>query len=58
VPVPQLLQSLFGEVFGDKGYLSKSLSQQLFVQSGIQLITKLRRNMKNRLMQLRHRLLL
>jgi len=56
--VPQLLQSLFGEVFGDKGYLSKSLSQQLFVQSGIQLITKLRRNMKNRLMQLRHRLLL
>ena len=58
VPVPQLLQSLFGEVFGDKGYLSKQLGQQLFEQSGIQFITKLRRNMKNRLMKLRHRLLL
>lgn len=57
-PVPQLLQPLFGKVFGDKGYLSQKLSQQLLETVGVQLITKLRRNMKNRLMLLEDRLLL
>jgi len=47
--VPQLLQTLFGKVFGDKGCLSKKLSQQLLKTLGVQLITTFRRNMKNRL---------
>ncbi|MBD1845819.1 IS982 family transposase [Cyanobacteria bacterium FACHB-63] len=57
-PVPQLLQALFGKVFGDKGYLSKKLSQQLLETVGVQLITHFRRNMKNRLTPLEDRLML
>ncbi|MBD1901579.1 IS982 family transposase [Trichocoleus sp. DQ-A3] len=58
LPVPQLLQQLFGTVFGDRGYVSQKLAQHLWQASGIQLVTKLRRNMKNRLMSLRDKLLL
>jgi transposase len=57
-PVPKLLQQLFGKVFADKGYVSQQLAKQLMQTSGIQLITKLRRNMKNRLMSLSDRLML
>lgn len=57
-PVPQLLQQLFGRVFADKGYVSQKLAKQLLETAGIQLITKLKRNMKQRLMPLNDRLLL
>lgn len=57
-PVPKLLQQLFGQVFADKGYVSQKLAKQLLKTAGIQLITKLRRNMKQRLMPLSERLLL
>ena len=57
-PVPQLLQQLFGKVFADKGYVSQKLAKQLLNTAGIQLITKLKRNMKQRLMPLGARLLL
>lgn len=57
-PVPKLLQQLFGKVFADKGYISQKLAQQLLKSIGVQLITKLKRNMKNRLMPLADRLLL
>ena len=40
-----MTNSIFGKLFGDKGYLSKALSELLF-QDGIQLITKVRKNMK------------
>ena len=55
-PVPQLAQRLFGKLFGDKGYLSQPLFDQLLAQ-GVQLITPLRKNMKNRLIPLADRLL-
>jgi hypothetical protein len=29
-PVPELLKSLFGKVFGDRGYVSQPLAIQLF----------------------------
>jgi len=48
----------FGKVFADKGYVSQKLAKQLLETAGIQLITKLKRNMKQRLMPLCHRLLL
>lgn len=48
-PVPKLVKALFGKVFGDKGYLSQSLFDVLLKQ-GLQLITHVRKNMKNRLM--------
>lgn len=57
-PVPKLLQQLFGKVFADKGYVSQKLAKALLECSGVQLITRLRRNMKNRLMPLGDRLLL
>lgn len=57
-PVSKLLQRLLGKVFGDRGYISQQLATQLWQHLGIQLITKLRRNMKNCLMALTDKLLL
>ena len=48
-PVPKLMKELFGKVFADKGYISQELFELLFAQ-GVQLVTKIRRNMKNKLM--------
>jgi len=48
-PVPQLVKELFGKLFGDKGYISQTLFETLF-EENVQLITKLRQKMKNRLM--------
>ena len=58
IPVAKLLQQLFGKVFADKGYVSQKLAKHLLKTAGIQLITKLKRNMKQRLMPLNDRLLL
>ena len=40
-----MTKDIFGKLFGDKGYISKALKELLF-QDGIQLITKVRKNMK------------
>ncbi len=42
---------LTGKLFGDKGYISAELFEALREQ-GVQLITHIRRNMKNKLMPL------
>ena len=55
--LPQLVQRLFGKLFGDMAYLSQSMFEQLMEQ-GIQLITKLKSNMKNKLMVMTDKLLL
>ena len=47
-----------GKVFGDKGYLVNSDLTKLLLDKGIQLITKIRSNMKNKLMALEDRLML
>ena len=52
-----LTKSIVGKLFGDKGYLSKPLFQCL-LKRGIQLITKLKSNMANKLMPLLDKLLL
>ena len=57
-PVPQLLQPWSGRVFADKGYVSQKLAQQLLKNRGIRLITKLKRNMKQRLIPLNDYLML
>ena len=41
----QMTKGVFGKLFGDKGYISKALSELLF-EDGIQLITKVKKNMK------------
>jgi hypothetical protein len=48
-PVPDLVEKLFGKIFGDKGYISKPLYELLRQTIGVQLITKLKANSKNRL---------
>lgn len=40
-----MTKEVFGKLFGDKGYISKALAELLF-QDGIQLIAKVRKNMK------------
>jgi hypothetical protein len=58
-PVPQLVKKLFGKVVGDKGYISQPLYGLLRQTLGVQLVTKLRSNSKNKLpMELMDRILL
>ena len=45
------VEFLYGKLVGDKGYIGKELFQRLFVD-GIQLITKLKSNMKGALMSM------
>jgi hypothetical protein len=52
-----LLKKIYGKLFGDKGYISQSLFEKLFID-GIHLITKLRKNMKNSLIHLSDKILL
>ncbi len=52
-----LTKELSGKLFGDKGYLSRQLFEALW-EKGIQLITKIKKNMKNKLMPLIDKLLL
>jgi len=56
-PVAALVKRLFGKLFADKGYLSQALFETLLKQ-GLQLITAVRANMKNRLLLLHDKLLL
>lgn len=56
-PVPSMVKHLRGKLIGDRGYISAPLTQMLFEQ-GLHLITRLRKNMKNRLMHLSDKLLL
>ena len=51
------MEFIYGKLVGDKGYVSKELFQKLFVD-GIQLITKLKSNMKGALMSVSDKLLL
>jgi hypothetical protein len=56
-PVKKLVRKLWGKLFGDRGYISQELFEQLWA-GGLQLITKLKRTMKNKLMPLFDKLLL
>jgi hypothetical protein len=57
-PVLRLVKQLFGKLFGDKGYLSETLRRTLWDLFNLRLITKVRKNMKNHLMELSDRILL
>ncbi|KAB8313931.1 IS982 family transposase [Tolypothrix campylonemoides VB511288] len=56
-PVPKMTKNLLGKLFGDRGYISQKLFQQLLEQN-LQLITTVKKNMKNRLMPLIDKILL
>ena len=51
------VEFIYGKLVGDKGYIGRNLFERLFVD-GIQLITKLKSNMKGALMSLPDKLLL
>ena len=57
VPVQNMTKNLSGKLFGDKGYISKKLFLDLY-EKGLHLITKIKSNMKNKLMGLCDKLLL
>ncbi|MBL0942222.1 MAG: IS982 family transposase [Alphaproteobacteria bacterium] len=56
-PVVDMMRGLMGKLIGDKGYLSKHLFQKLF-EKGVTLITKIRKNMKNCLLEIQDKLML
>ena len=56
-PVPWMVKDLWGRLFGDKGYISQPLATLLQAQE-LRLVTKLRKNMKNRLLSVTDKLLL
>ena len=55
--IKDLSKELFGKLFADKGYLGQAIWQMLF-DDGIQLFTKLKKNMKNHLMSIQDKILL
>lgn len=56
-PVLGMIGNIFGSLFGDKGYISKELTENLLTQ-GIHLITGIKKNMKNKLLTLFDKILL
>jgi hypothetical protein len=56
-PLPTLAKGLVGKLFGDKGYISAKLTEKLLDQ-GLQLFTTVKKNMKNKVMELGDKLLL
>lgn len=51
------LKNIFGKLYADKGYISKRLSELLFVD-GVHLVTSIRNNMKNSLMTMSDKIML
>jgi hypothetical protein len=52
-----LVSGIIGKLFGDKGYISRDLFEQLFKQ-GLQLVTPFKKNIQNRLIPLMAKILL
>ncbi len=55
--LPKMAENLTGKIIGDKGYISQKLFDQLY-EKGLQLITKIRKNMKNNLVLMIDKILL
>jgi hypothetical protein len=56
-PVPEMVKGLFGKLFGDKGYISQPLFETLYNEQ-VQMVTKLKTKMKNRLVSMFDKLML
>jgi hypothetical protein len=56
-PVPNMTKCLWGKLFGDKGYISQKLSE-LLGEENVQLITKVKKNMKNKFISVFEKLML
>ena len=56
-PVMDLVKDISAKLIGDKGYISKKLSAELF-EPKVTLITKIKKNMKNYLMDMTDKMML
>jgi len=56
-PVSEITKDITGKLFADKGYISQSLFDEL-LERGLQLITRIKKNMKNKLMPILDKILL
>lgn len=56
-PVGKMSKGLFGKLYGDRGYISQQLQDRLS-QQNLQLITKLKKTMKNKLLSVFDQLML
>ncbi|OYT12060.1 MAG: hypothetical protein B6I19_10380 [Bacteroidetes bacterium 4572_114] len=56
-PIPDMAADISGKLFGDKGYISQPLFDQL-LKNGVQSVTEIRKNMKNVLMPVVDKILL
>jgi hypothetical protein len=52
-----LSHGIIGKLFGDKGYISAEIAMKLF-KRGLRLFTTLRNNMKNKLLEIKDKMLL
>jgi hypothetical protein len=55
--IEPLSEGLFGKLFGDKGYLNQKLFRKM-LKKGLQIVTQIRANMKNKLMDYTDRITL
>jgi transposase len=55
--ITRMTKEIFGKMFGDRGYINKALADLLF-DDGLQLITAVRRNMKQKALSNEEKLLL
>jgi hypothetical protein len=55
--ITHLTKELFGKLFGDRGYISQKLFDRLW-ENNIHLVTRIKKNMKNRLMDMSDKILL
>ena len=53
---PLSAKDLWGKIFGDKGYISQDLFQELFVNN-LKLVTPFKKNMNNKLVELWEKLM-
>jgi hypothetical protein len=56
-PVSNMIKNLFGKLFGDRGYISKEKFKS-WLDQGVQVVTGIKKNMKNILMNLGDKVLL
>lgn len=52
-----LCKNMFGKVYGDKGYISQKLFEEMF-ELGVKIVTQMKKNMKPKTMLLEERLML
>ncbi|MDD5266524.1 MAG: IS982 family transposase [Methylococcales bacterium] len=56
-PVPKMTKNFIGKLFGDKGYISKKLTE-ILAMNDVELVTKLKKNMKLKIIALFDKILL